>query len=136
MSETRAMQTMTMDEFRAAIEAQGVPNEHVAFRCPRCDTVQSMTSLVRAGAGETPESVERFIGFSCVGRWTDAGSPAPNSRGKGCDWTLGGLFRLHKLEVMTEDGTRHPYFEVATREQAQALMAEHLALEPVEVPHG
>ena len=29
------MQTMTLEEFQAAMKAQGVPIEHVAVRCPR-----------------------------------------------------------------------------------------------------
>jgi len=121
---------MTIEEYREAIRAQGVPREHVAFRCPMCGTIQSMTSLIRAGAGRTAEEVERYVGFSCVGRWTGAGSPRPENQGKGCNWTLGGLLQLHRLEVVTEDGTAHPWFEVATPEEAQALMAEHTAAHP------
>lgn len=125
MPKTIERRRMSAAEFQAALRAQGVPREHVAFRCPMCETVQSMTSLIRAGAGRTPEEVERYIGFSCIGRWTGAGSPRPENKGKGCNWTLGELLQLHRLEVVMDDGTVHPTFEPATPEEAQALMAEH-----------
>ncbi|MDE2087997.1 MAG: hypothetical protein KGI63_12270 [Xanthomonadaceae bacterium] len=125
-----SIRTMTMQEFHAALLAQEVPNEHLAVICPICQTVQSATDLIRAGAGATMDEVERYLGFSCVGRWTNAGPfhsskrrRAPEQRG--CDWTLGGLFRLHRLEVVADDGKHHPRFEVASPEQAQQLMREN-----------
>lgn len=119
------MQTMTIPEFHAAQKGQGVQSrEDLAFRCPVCGTIQSARSLIAAGAGDTFESVERFLGFSCVGRFTNAGPHKSDSpAGKGCDWTLGGLFQLHCLEVVDEDGGRHPRFEPATAEEAQGLAA-------------
>lgn len=79
-----------------------------------------MADLIRAGAGITESEVDRFIGFSCVGRWTGAPSPRPKKDGKPCNWTLGGLFQTHKLAVIDEDGREHPRFEPASPEQAQA----------------
>ena len=115
--------TITLDEFQARLQAQRVPSRrHVAMKCPVCGTVQSMDSLIRAGAGADEEAVEKFIGFSCVGRWTFAGPHKPGTPpGRGCDWTLGGLFQIHTLEVETPDGKRHPTFEVASPEEAQEL---------------
>lgn len=113
------------------MKAQDVSaREHVAFKCVICGTIQSMASLIRAGA--TPDEAEKLIGFSCEGRLTDAG-PWPNrsQRGaihtarrkvRGCDWTLGGLFRIHKLEVINAEGKKQPSFEIATKEEAQALV--------------
>lgn len=95
------MQTMTIDEFEAALKAQGVPIEDVQFRCPRCKTSQSARDLIAAGAGADFDAVEKYLGFSCVGRFDAT---------KGCNWTLGGLFRIHELEVVTPDGKRHPRF--------------------------
>lgn len=118
-------------EFHRRLKAQGVSSRnHAALKCPMCDTVQSLASLVAAGA--TPEEAERLIGFSCEGRLTDAGPP-PNKptekrRVRGCNWTLGGLFKLHRLEVIA-DGEPHPRFEVATPEEAKALEA---SLQPIE----
>lgn len=116
------VEKITVDEFRARLDAQGVSGRrHKAFKCPMCGTVQSMQTLIDAGAGPDEASAEKYIGFSCVGRFTDAGSPRKEPDGKPCNWTLGGLFRLHKLEVQTPDGEYHPHFEVATPDEAVAL---------------
>ena len=95
------MITMTKKEFRRALEAQGVPLEDVTFRCPKCGTLQSANDLINAGAGKNINEVEKFLAFSCGGRWDDS---------KGCDWTLGGLLPIHELEVVTPDGKHHPRF--------------------------
>ena len=116
------METMTLDEFKAAIKGQGVPIEHVALRCPMCDCLQTATDLIEAGAGATFDEVEKYLGFSCVGRWTGAASPRREPDGSPCNWTLGGLFALHKLEVLTPDGGRHPRFAPGTPEEAKRLM--------------
>ncbi len=128
-----SIQTMSLEQFQSALRAQGVPSEHLAVICPICQTVQSATDLIRAGAGASMDEVERYLGFSCVGRWTNAGPfhsgkrrRAPEQRG--CDWTLGGLFRLHRLEVVSDDGRHHPRFEIASPEQAQQHMRENAEL--------
>lgn len=114
------MEVLTVDQFHAALKAQGVPREDFAFICPRCKTVQSARDLIAAGAGLDFDGVERFLGFSCVGRWTGAGSPRKQPDGRPCDWTLGGLFSLHETEVVTPDGKHNPMFAVASPEQAKA----------------
>lgn len=96
------MKTVTLDEFHALLKAQGVPIEDVKFRCPRCGTVQSARDLIEAGAGKNLDEVEGYLAFSCVGRFT---------KDKGCDWTLGGLLKIHTFEVVTPDGQKHPRFE-------------------------
>jgi hypothetical protein len=120
---------ITIAEAHRRMRAQGVSaREHVAFICPICATAQSIASLLRAGA--PLDRVENYIGFSCEGRFTGAG-PWPNDPAaqrartkRGCDWTLGGLLRLHRLEVVTEDGDRQPSFEIASADIAQALERE------------
>ena len=82
-------------------------------------TVQSAADLIAAKAGASMGEVEKYLGFSCVGRFTGAKSPRKKPDGSPCNWTLGGLFSLHELEVVTEDGEHHPSFELATPEQAQ-----------------
>lgn len=115
------MKTMSLADFHAALKAQGVPRDHLAFRCPICKTVQSAHDLIAAGAGGTFEDVDKYLGFSCVGRFTQAGGHVKGTPpGKGCNWTLGGLFQMHELEVITEDGKQHPQFEPVTPEEAQA----------------
>ena len=118
------MRTIAFEEFKGELKAQGVPIEHVAFICPMCKTIQSASDLIKAGAGKDFDEVEKYLGFSCVGRWTNAKSPRKKPDGEPCDWTLGGLFPLHSLEVETPDGEKHPRFELATPEQAQAHMQE------------
>ena len=119
------LRRISIHEFHTELKAQGVPaREDVAFRCPICSTVQSMRSLLSAGAGKTMDDVEKVIGFSCIGRWTDAGPfDSGSSASRGCDWTLGGLSSLHTLEVIDGDENAHPHFEVATPDEAQALAA-------------
>lgn len=122
------VERISHEEFLQRLKTQGVSREHLALVCPICGTVQSMASLVKAGA--RPEEVDGLFGFSCEGRFSHAG-PWPSESAtteaarqrrlvRGCDWTLGGLLHLHQLEVMTEDGPR-PCFELATPEQAAEL---------------
>jgi len=101
------MKTLTLDEFKQEIKSQGKKRiEDVTFRCPKCKIIQSAQDLIDAGAGKDFDEVNRYLAFSCVGRWT---------KEKGCDWTLGGLFRIHELEVIDPDGAHHPRFEPATK---------------------
>lgn len=119
------MKTITIEEYHAMLKAQGTKNlNELVFICPMCGTSQTGNDLIRAGAGETFEDVEKYLGFSCVGRFTGAGAPRKEPDGNPCNWTLGGLFRTHNLEVVTEDGQKHPQFDVATPEQAQAHWAK------------
>jgi len=117
------MRKITLEEFLAAIKAQGVPILHAAFRCPMCGTIQSAHDLIEAGAGKTFNGVEKYLAFSCVGRWTHH-LPPPNVKGtqNGCNWTLGGFLPCHELVVVTPDGKEHPRFEPATPEEARAHM--------------
>lgn len=111
---------LTLDTFRAEIKAQGVEQLDYAFICPACKTVQSARVLISAGAGKDFEGVQGTLGFSCVGRFTGAGGDK-REEGKGCNWTLGGLFQTNELTVITPDGKRHPHFEIASPQQAQEL---------------
>lgn len=99
--ESLEMEVFTLEEFWSAIRSQNVPREDVTFQCPICGELQSANDLIKAGAGETMEDVEGFLGFSCIGRFDSS---------KGCDWTLAGLFKLHNLVVVDPDGDKHPRF--------------------------
>jgi len=106
---------ITLEQFHAEIKAQNAPSrEDITFVCPMCATHQSARDLIEAGAGATFVDVEKYLGFACVGRFTDAGSPRKEPDGKPCNWTLGGFFLLHKLEVIAA-GKPHPRFEVAEK---------------------
>lgn len=117
------MKTMTIPEFHAALHDQKAPSrEDIAFKCVMCGTVQSARSFINAGAGKTMDDVDRWLGFSCVGRFTKAGPHKKGTPpGKSCDWTLGGLFTLHCLEVVDADGKKHPHFEPASPDETSAL---------------
>lgn len=115
------VERIMLDEFRARLRAQGVPTkEDVAFKCPMCATVQTIGDMM--DLGKSREDAERMIGFGCIGRITGAG-PSEDGRPKpgttGCDWSLGGLFKMHRLEVVDEDGGIRPLFEICDQAEAQ-----------------
>lgn len=62
------MKTMTLDEFIAACKHQAPRHEDIVFLCPMCRTPQSAKDLIAAGAGSDFDAVEKYLGFSCVGR--------------------------------------------------------------------
>ena len=116
--------TISLDVFKAELKAQGLPREHLTFVCPACGTPQSAADLIAAGAGKTFDEVCGFLGFSCVGRWTDAGPPKRGTPpGAGCNCTLS-LLDLHNLTVVLPGGSKRPHFEPASPEAAQAHYAE------------
>lgn len=111
------MKQMTHEEFLAEGKRRFGPKaRHWKFVCPACGTVQTGQQYLDAGVSE--EDVFDVIAYSCIGRFTgqgDAGILA-HHRGekwdKGCNWTLGGLLRIHTLEVLIE-GRARPTFELA-----------------------
>ena len=107
---SKTLTRLTLAEFHAeAIRRFGSDWKEWRFVCPNCGCEQTANDLIDAGAGGGDlDAVGRLLAFSCVGRFTDE---------KGCDWTLGGLFRIHRLEV---DG--RPAFELA---QIEAGGGEH-----------
>lgn len=118
-----SVRAISVQKFHDELRAQGVDKLDLAFVCPMCGTVQSARDLIEVGAGKSFDEVEKYLAFSCVGRWTGAGAPRAAPDGEPCNWTLGGLFATHKLEVVTEDGARHPRFEPARPALAQAHAA-------------
>lgn len=112
------MKTMTLDEFVDTCKAQAGCREEIVFVCPMCGTLQSGKDLIAAGVGKDFDEIEKYLAYSCIGRWLNAGPPRKKPDGKPCNWTLGGLFRTHKLEVVTPDGVHHPRFELATKDAA------------------
>lgn len=112
-------------KFREMLWEQGVGKDDYAFVCPACKSVQSAKSLIKAGAGDDFQSVSKYLGFSCVGRFIGAGSPRKKPDGKPCNWSLGGLLQLHEIEVIDAEGKVHMMFEPATKEQAQELAKQN-----------
>lgn len=118
------MITLSLAEFHAACKAQAPSSDLIVFRCPMCKTLQTGRDLIAAGAGADFDAVEKYLGFSCIGRFVNAKPSRSKPDGKPCDWTLGGLFQLHEMEVVTPDGEHHPRFELASREEADAYREE------------
>lgn len=116
------MKTMTHEQFLTEAKSRfGADVRQWKFICPMCGTVQSVKQLsdaVIANGGKN-EDVEKYVGFSCIGRFTgqdDSGIKAKSqgkSWDKGCNWTLGGLLKCHDLEVVMSDGRKRPTFELA-----------------------
>lgn len=97
---------VTVADFKAeAIRRFGEKANNWKYICPKCKTVQCYQDFVDAGVD--PEEAKKRIGFSCIGRVV---------KGVGCDWSLGGLFQIHDLELIDEDGSLHPHFELAPAE--------------------
>ena len=72
--------------------------------CPVCKTPQTAKQLMET-SGYGDEKVQAILGFSCVGRFNGAGEFNKDRKEKkfGCNWTLGGLLRLHTLELTYKD---------------------------------
>ena len=85
-------------------ERFGFVRKNWKVKCAKCGEVQSIQDFVDQGIKEPTN----FWGFSCIGRW---------DKKRGCDWTLGGLFQIHTLEVIDAEGKAHPRFEVADNEK-------------------
>ena len=109
------MKKITHKEWLAEAEAKfGKDPKGWKFICPVCKTVQSIQDFLDLGVDK--ETIQGQIGFSCIGRQKNSGPWKKKDKpGKGCDWTLGGLFQFHTLEIQTDDGKSHPQFEFAAQ---------------------
>ena len=110
------MKTMTLEEFRDEVERRRLAGTEVGdikFVCPMCKVPQSANDLRAVEADPN-----KYLAFSCIGRFTGAPSPRKEPDGQPCDWTLGGLFLLHELVVVMPDGYHRPTFEFAPEEGA------------------
>lgn len=105
------MKVMTKKEFREFLMLGWDSAEAVTYECPKCKTLQSAKDLIEAGAGNSYESVQKYVGRSCVGRF---------SKDRGCNWSLDGLFQIHELEVIGSDGERYPFFMPKPAEVAES----------------
>lgn len=72
-----------------------------AFKCPSCGNTQTAQMFL----DHKIEAPENKVYYSCIGRFV---------KGKGCDWTLGGLLRIHKTSVL-KDAMVFPVFEMAEK---------------------
>lgn len=98
------IKSYTMDQWNAeGVKRFGENVDNWLFVCPKCKTIQSVKELKEV----TPEGEDwrSYIAFSCIGRF--------NKEKKGCNWTLGGLFRIHTAEIVHEKSIPRPIFEFA-----------------------
>jgi len=79
-------------------EKWGKDPKNWKFVCAKCGNIQCSQDFI--DIGEDPEGK---VYFSCIGRYT---------KKVGCDWTLGGLFTIHKT-VVVKDMLIIPVFETA-----------------------
>lgn len=94
------MKTMTLKEWKKKAKSLfGSDPLDWEFKCVQCGHIQKGRDF--QGVVDDPMNMAFF---SCIGRW---------KKGVGCDWTLGGLLRIHELEVEAEDGKHIPVFEFA-----------------------
>lgn len=109
------MRTLTQDELIAEMRARhGEDAKQWKFVCPMCKTPQCANDFYAAGFKPGTGEVNKYLGFSCIGRFTNAGEHKKGTPpGKGCNWTLGGLFQIHELEVILPDGKKSPCMEIA-----------------------
>jgi hypothetical protein len=97
------MTTLTLPDYLAEGEKLfGKDKKQWQYKCPKCGTAQSYNDFEE----HKIENAENYVGFSCIGRFVE---------NKGCDWTLGGFFQFHNLEVIDENGKAHPRFEFNTQ---------------------
>ncbi|PHR23884.1 MAG: hypothetical protein COA36_16405 [Desulfotalea sp.] len=82
------MKLMTVEGFHEVVKEQNVSFEHYSFVCPQCGTVQSAENLINAGLCEIFDQVQKYLAFSCVGRFTGASSPRKENDSEPCNWTF------------------------------------------------
>ena len=92
---------MSIDDWKAkAAKLYGDDAKQWRFKCPSCGEVQTGQEFID---NNVDDPIGKFY-FSCTGRWVD---------GRGCNWTLGGLFQIHNVEVVNEEGEAVPVMEFA-----------------------
>ena len=102
--QSKERQKITRDEWLAMGERlYGKDTSKWKFKCVQCGNVQTLDDFVAAGL--TPEEASTRVYFSCLGRVRN---------GVGCNWSLGGLFQIHNLEVFDDtDNTTTAIFDFA-----------------------
>lgn len=112
------MKTITFEQLaEQGEELFGKDKKEWRFRCISCGECQTYNEFKAAGV----EDPSGLVHFSCIGRYVE---------GRGCNWTLGGLFTIHEKEV-GRDGKMHPVFnfdgEPYSEEREQALSKKQTA---------
>lgn len=88
------------------------------LKCVSCGHVQSITSILKNNPKLEKKDVVDWFFMSCEGRVNGKGIDAfkiqkgDDFSKDGCNWTLGGLFEIHEVEV-TRNGVMFPIFDFA-----------------------
>lgn len=131
---------ITLEAFQAELKMQKSPGRgHAVFKCPMCGTLQTANELIAAGAAADLEEVQKYVAFSCIGRFRP-GSPSAFDHkaqklkpGFGCDFTLGGLLPIcHLMVQVPDEKSPRPVFAPASPSEAQS----HWIKTGVIVPDG
>jgi hypothetical protein len=103
-----------------AAELFGADPRAWRFACPSCGHEQSHNEVKsrKSDIGDT----SGWIYFACEGR---------HVAGVGCDWTLGGLFQIHSLEVMEDSGRAVQCMRFAHPRADELLTAAAAAFVPL-----
>lgn len=106
MSDNR---TLAFDEWNALGEKL-FGNDRLSwkFRCPGCGNIQTPQEL--EAAGTVPDQAY----FSCIGRYDGHIDTAFWDKKQPCNYTLGGLFKLEHVTILTPDGKEHAAFPFAS----------------------
>lgn len=102
-------------------------SDTVAFVCPSCGHVATVREYREAKA---PDGA---IGFSCIGRWTDADDRQTfQKQGGPCQYAGGGLIGLNPIRVTFPDGKVIDYFDFFVLDnaliEARKLLRSHSSM--------
>lgn len=115
------VKTYTLDQWMDEADRLFGHDSHIntwRFRCPSCGNVQTALDLIAAGV--PADEAKNMVYTNCIGRYVGPGK-------RGCDWTLNGPLKIHKVEVIKPNGAVIPAFEFAEPEpQPQPELGEEL----------
>lgn len=105
-AELAKRKTMTYEDWhKRGTELYGANHDKWVFACPACGHEQSLEGVISRNPAIIRDEAARWIYFACEGRHNHA---------VGCNWTLGGLFHFHELEItMDGDPKGSPAFRFA-----------------------
>ena len=80
------------------------------FTCCNCGNTQSIEDFEKIGISASEAG--GYVYFSCIGRFIPDSKGTMSNQIKPCNYTVGGLFNLAKVCIVTPDGEKHPMFEL------------------------
>jgi len=77
------------------------------FVCPSCGHVQTFNDFLALDM--VPEDVEKYVGFSCIGRFDGHGDTDICSGKSPCNYTAGGLLNINPIKVIIGENHRYVF---------------------------